>query len=295
MSSDSSSSRLKPIGGALALQEIIGSVRQLSYMKQHSEILGSTLNVKLEMTYASAPVGRLARGQTYELERIERRDPSVGERMLEKSIWKKCGFQAVAAQGHPVFGDVCRFIQTYQMPLQGTRGDKRWGKIDLVGVTSDALPVVIELKREDAKDSLLRMLVEGVAYACAVRKAWNEGGLRAKWAVAMKKHGLHQEQKEILANVPVLLLAPSGFWKRAIGSKGTRSNGKVREDAWPPFMKLVHKCSDHGFPIHFLEFKLEHAAEPDASKRLHVSPVHLPVSDDKSQTGDTDPVELSQP
>jgi len=45
MSSDFSSSRLKPIGGALALQEIIGSVRQLSYMKQHSEILGSTLNV----------------------------------------------------------------------------------------------------------------------------------------------------------------------------------------------------------------------------------------------------------
>jgi hypothetical protein len=138
-----------------------------------------------------------------------------------------------------------------------TRRDKRWGKIDLVGVTSDASPVVIELKREDAKDTLLRMLVEGVAYACAVRKAWNEGGLRAKWSVAMKKHGLHQEQKEILANVPVILLAPSGFWKRAIGSEGSSSNGKVQEDAWPPFMRLVQKCDDHGFPIYFLEVELK--------------------------------------
>jgi len=110
----------------------------------------------------------------------------------------------------------------------------------------------------------------------------------------MKKHGLHQQQKEILASVPVLLLAPSGFWKRAIGSKGARSNGKVREDAWPPFMTLVDKCGDHGFPIHFLEFKLEEAAKPDATKRLNVSLVHLPVSDDKSQTVDTNPVEPSQ-
>jgi hypothetical protein len=294
MSPDSSSSRLKPISGALPLQEIVDSVRQLSYMKRHSEILGSTLNVKLEMTYASAPVGRLARGQTYELERIERRDPSVGERLLEKRIWKRCGFQAYAVHGQPFFGSVCRFIQTYQMPLQGTRKDKRWGKIDLVGVTSDASPVVIELKREDAKDTLLRMLVEGVAYACAIRKAWNEGGLRAKWSVAMKKHGLHQEQTEILANVPVLLLAPSGFWKRAIGSEGTRSNGKVQEDAWPPFMRLVRKCDDHGFPIYFLEVELKDAAQRDASEPLSVSRVHLPVGSDKSLIANIDPIGRSQ-
>jgi hypothetical protein len=241
VSPKSSTSRLKPIDRALGLHEIISSVRQLSFMKQHSEVLGSNLNVALELTYAKAPVGRLAKNQTYELERSERPDPSVRERLLEKRLWKEFCFQAFAVHGRPFFRNVCRFIQTYQMPLQGTRSDRRWGKIDLLGVTQDALPVVIELKQEGAKDTLLRMLVEGVAYACAIRRAWNEGSLRAHWAIAVKRNGLLQQDAEILATVPVLLLAPSDFWKRSIGSPGVRSHGKVREDAWPPFLALVRK------------------------------------------------------
>lgn len=271
MSPSSSTSRLKPIDRSLGLHEIIASVRQLSFMKQHSEVLGSNLNVALELTYAKAPVGRLAKNQTYELERSEKPDPSVRERLLEKRLWKEFRFQAFAVHGRPFFGDVCRFIQTYQMPLQGTRSDRRWGKIDLLGVTQDALPVVIELKQEGATDTLLRMLVEGVAYACAIRRAWNEGSLRAHWAIAVKRNGLLQQNAEILATVPVLLLAPSDFWKRSIGSPGVRSNGKVREDAWPPFLALVRKCADHGFPVHFLQFEIDDAG-------LNVLPVVLPLN-----------------
>lgn len=269
MSPSSSTSRLKPIDRALALHEIIASVRQLSFMKQHSEVLGSNLNVALELTYAKAPVGRLAKRQTYELERSEKPDPSVRERLLEKRLWKEFRFQALAIHGRPFFGNVCRFIQTYQVPLQGTKSDRRWGKIDLLGVTEDALPVVIELKQEGAKDTLLRMLVEGVAYACAIRKAWNEGGLRGQWAIAMKRNGRPQQDAAVLATVPVLLLAPSDFWKRAMGSPGVRSNGKVREDAWPPFLTLVRKCADHGFPVHFLQFEIDDAG-------LNVLPVRFP-------------------
>lgn len=270
MSPGSLTSRLKPIDGALALHEIIASVRQLSFMKQHSEVLASNLNVALELTYARAPLGRLAKGQTYELERGEKPDPSVRERLLEKRLWKDFRFSAFAEHGRPFAGDVCRFIQTYQMPLQGTRNDRRWGKIDLLGATADASPAVIELKQEDAKDTLLRMLVEGVAYACAIRKAWNEGGLRAQWATAMKKNGLSPSDAQVLAEVPVLLLAPSDFWRRAVGSPGVRSNGKVRDDAWQPFLALVRKCSDHGFPVHFLEFDTNDAG-------LNVLPARLPL------------------
>src|SRR5262249_26254394 len=136
--------------------------------------------------------------------------------------------------------------------------------------------VVIELKQEGAKDSPLRMLVEGVAYACAVRKAWNEGGLRTEWTVAMKQNGLHQDLSNALTEVPVLLLAPSAFWRRAIGSPGARSNGKVREDAWPPCQDLVHQCKHHGFPIHFLRFDLDDPVQPDSSKELNIVPIHLP-------------------
>lgn len=276
MSSDSSPTRLKPIGDALALHEIIASVRQLSFMKLHSKALLDTLNVMLEITYARAPVGRQAKHQTYELQRTEKSDPAVRERLLEKLIWKGWSFQAVAEHGQPFLNGVCRFIQTYQMPLQGTRKDTRWGKIDLVGATPDALPVVIELKQEDATDTPLRMLAEGLAYACAVRKAWNEGGLRAEWATAMKKNGLHQEPEKVLAQVPVILLAPVDFWMRAVGTAGKRTSGKVREDAWPVFLELVRQCEVHGFPIHFVQFEIETADEPGVIKVVNVSTVRLP-------------------
>jgi hypothetical protein len=288
MSSESSPPRLKAIGDALALHEIVASVRQLSYMKQHSKALLGTLNVKLEITYARAPVGRQAKGQTYELQRGEKPDPSVRERLLEKLIWRGWRFQAVAEHGQPFFGEVCRFIQTYQMPLQGTRKDTSWGKIDLVGATSAALPVVIELKQEGATDTPLRMLVEGLAYACAVRKAWNEGGLRAEWVAAMKENGLHREPEKVLANVPVILLAPVDFWKRAIGSPGKRTSGKVREDAWPVFLELVHQCEAHGFPIHFVQFQIE-TAEPGITKVLNVSAVQVPGMAQQRRTAEPEP------
>jgi hypothetical protein len=256
MASESPNSRLKPIDNALALHEIIASVRQLSYMKQHSKALRDSLNVKLEITYARAPVGREKKGQTYELQRGEKPNPSVRERLLEKLIWKGWSFEAVAEHGHPFFGEVCRFIQTYQMPLQGTRKDRRWGKIDLVGASPKSLPVVIELKQEGASDTPLRMLAEGLAYACAVRKAWNEGKLRAEWAAATKKNGLYRETEKILTTVPVILLAPVDFWKRTIGSPGKRTRGMVRADVWPVFKDLVHQCGIHGFPIHFVQFEI---------------------------------------
>lgn len=157
MSSESPPPRIKPIGEALGFHEIMASVRQLSFMKQHSQTLLDTLSVVLETTYAKSPSGRQAKGQTYELQRNEKPDPSVRERLLEKLIWMGWRFQAVAQHGQPFLGEVCQFIQTYQMPLQGTRKDARWGKIDLVGATPAALPAVIELKQEGATDTPLRM------------------------------------------------------------------------------------------------------------------------------------------
>jgi hypothetical protein len=291
MSSNSSPARIKPIGDALALHEIIASVRQLSYMKQHSNALLDTLNVKLEITYARAPVGRQAKRQTYELQRAEKPDPVVRERLLEKLIWRGWRFHAVVEHGQPFLNGVCRFIQTYQMPLQESRKDTHWGKIDLIGATTDSLPVVIELKQEAATDTPLRMLVEGLAYACAVRKAWNEGWLRTEWAVAMKQNGLYQEPEKVLVKVPVILLAPMDFWKRAMGITGKRTSGKVREDAWPVFLELVRKCAVHGFPISFVQFEIDRANDPGVTKVVNVSEVCLPGMEVARRTAKAEPCE----
>lgn len=270
-----STSRLKEIDEALGLHEIIASVRQLSYMKQHCTALRKMLNVQLEITYAKAPAGRLSRGQTYELQRTERADGQVRERLLEKLIWKQWSFAEFAKNGKPFLAEVCSFMQSYQVPLQGTRKDKKWGKIDLMGTTQKALPVVVELKQENAGDTPLRMLVEAVAYACAVRRAWNEGGLRAEWVMAMKKNGLTPYVPNTLTEVPVILVAPADFWQVKIGVKGKRSNGKVRDDAWPPFLDLVSQCADHGLPIHFVQFEI---TDPGPTI-TNVSAVHLPSGD----------------
>jgi hypothetical protein len=161
-------------------------------------------------------------------------------------IWRQWRFGEVTKHALPFYPDVCRFIQTYQMPLQGTRKDRRWGKVDLVGATPDALPVVIELKQEQATDTPLRMLVEGLAYACAVRKAWNESGLRAEWTDAMRENGFTQELPKTLVTVPL-------------------------------FRELVLKCNDHGFPIHFVQFDIVMAGELNAPTVSNVSIVHLPI------------------
>lgn len=276
MPSGSSVRRLKPIDCTKPLHEILASVNQMTYMKQHSEALIEKLNVKLEMTYARAPVGRQKKGQTYELHRSVRSfKPAVRETELEQLIWQQWNFEAVDKTRQPFFCEVCLFIQTYQMPLQETRKDTRWGRIDLVGATLDALPVVIELKQESAKDTPLRLLVEGLAYACAVRKAWNEGRLRAEWVAAIKKNGLTQQLPKTLTKVPVILLAPSDFWKRAIGSPGKRTKGKVRDDAWPIFMELVYQCEAHGFPVRFVQFEIG-TADDGVITISNISAVHLP-------------------
>ena len=171
---------IKHIDGLSGLHEIQSSVNQMTYMETHSIRLLELLDVVMERTYSHAP----RRAQSYILDRSERRNPvkQQRERLLEKAIWMQWNNDVVGQRKASFQNSLCRHIQTFQMPLQGTRADKSWGKIDLVGATDAGLPTVLELKRESAADTPLRMLVEGLAYAVAVRKAWNEGHLRREWA-----------------------------------------------------------------------------------------------------------------
>jgi hypothetical protein len=263
---------MKKIDCTKALHEIIESVRQLTYMKQHSERLCEFLNVKLERTYAMAPL----RGQSYELGRKERPDPNVRERLLEKAIWKQWCADEVSRRGKPFLSGVCRCVQTYQMPLQKTRGDRKWGKIDLVGVTDKSCPVVIELKQDRGKDTPLRMLVEGVAYAVAVRRAWNEGRLREQWERDVVGITRSHTVAPTLVEVPVVLLAPEDYWKRCVGTQGKRTEGKVREDAWSPFQTLARKCGEHGLPVTFAQFDITDSESGRLPEISNLRRVRLP-------------------
>ena len=243
-------------------------------MEQHSKTLIDQLDEKIHSTYQKAPTLRRA-GETYELGRIERPDPIGRERYLEKLLWQQWGHDVVMSGGQPFFGVECRFIQTYQMPLQEKREDRGWGRVDLVGATADSMPVVIELKQEKSKDNPLRMLVEALAYACALRKAWNEGLLAIEWKAAMKGHNIGFTNTGRIAEVPIVLLAPAAFWKRRIGTLGKRSNSQVPGAAWSPFCQLARNCRTYGYPVHFAKFDINENGS-DREKVSQGSTVSLP-------------------
>jgi hypothetical protein len=243
---------LMAIDGSKPLHQLSKQVDQLSFMAEHSQQLLQLLDVEIERTYACSP----RRVQGYLLDRSERRNPvdSQRERLLEKAIWKEWNQPAFSQHGKPFIASTCHHIQTFQMPLQGRRTDKSWGKIDLVGVTDCGLPAILELKKEKATDTPLRMVIEGLAYAVAVRWAWNEGCLRKEWMNCVTLPPNSPSIPKTLLDVPVIGIAPTEFWKRKVGVPGKRSENMVSGKAWGPFRELCEACSERGFPISFAQF-----------------------------------------
>ena len=222
----------------------------LTRMATHCKTIFTHLEDHFHSTRDSAPVRE---GRSYRLQRPPRDaiEGSNRERILEQAIWRQFGDRG--ANG--VFLDgASPGIQAYQVPLYGTRQADGWGKVDLVGVTSKGGPAIIELKDERAKDPPLRMLTEALAYACAVRKAWDASPFRTEWEEAMRQRGI-PAPAGTLGDIPVLLLAPHSRWQRMIGQPGIRSYGKVPDHAWAPFLELTRTCkSRHGYPVHFVGF-----------------------------------------
>jgi hypothetical protein len=156
MISDSPTTRgYKPIDPTLGLHEILASVRQRAYMEKHCQELSGSLAQILRHTYCAAPIRNRTKGPIYKLGREEKTDPLVEERLLEKRLWQAWNTTTAASEAS-FLDEVCHRIQTYQMPLKNARHDKYWGMIDLMGATTTGLPVVIELKRGDARDTPLR-------------------------------------------------------------------------------------------------------------------------------------------
>ena len=214
----------------------------------------------------------------YALDRGEgkRPDESLRESLLERAIWRRWRWNENLAFNEPqgcFVTNQCTHIQTYQMPLQNSNLDKSWGRIDLIGVSPAGTPVVFELKKEEADDTPLRMLVEGLAYAVAVRRAWNEGTLRERWLQHLVPTQNAEEIPTTLLTVPVVGIAPSEFW-----NKRTATNGpdRVTNAAWLPFSGLCKACNERGFPISFIAFDAQENDEHDFPLIKNVRSLQLP-------------------
>src|SRR5215217_1080991 len=100
---------------------------------------------------------------------------------LKEHAWKACVGETLPRVRIPLsppnfdscrsefIPNVCRSVVSYQVMLRDANTDKRWGEVDLLGRFPQGWPVVVELKGASSKEPPLRGIVEGVAYAIALR------------------------------------------------------------------------------------------------------------------------------
>jgi hypothetical protein len=143
---------------------------QLKFAKEQTEAIRWNLDNLVKNTIENAPM----RTKDFCLNRET--DPQLTD---EEDKWERAMFKKWGPKGSGEFVSICKRIQTYQYPLQNTRKDKYWGKIDLLGIGTDFLPVPIELKKRKPVESPLRMLLEVATYGFAIRRVWPN--LKDEW------------------------------------------------------------------------------------------------------------------
>jgi hypothetical protein len=216
-----------------------GSFRfQLKFAKEQTEDILWNLDNLAKNTTDKAP----ARTKDFWLDRRANHPPLTHEEVK----WERAMYQKWGPEGSGEYVAVCKRIQTYQYPLQASFKDRRWGKIDLLGIGTDFLPVPNELKKRETNESPLRMLVEVAAYGFAIRKVWPN--LKHDWVKALSWFGGSPSQfPATLERVSLVGAAPDEYWSRCLGTNA----GAFPSEAWPPFWKLVDALGSW-FDIHFV-------------------------------------------
>jgi len=217
---------------------------QLRYAEEQSKDILSNLDSLVENTIAKAPVRAPSRG--FRLKR------TTAPRLIhEEAKWERAMYEKWGPRGSGVYLPVCQRLQDYQFPLQNSRSDKGWGKIDLLGIGVNFLPVPNELKKRQTNESPLRMLVEVAAYGFALRKVWPE--LKDDWIKKVSwLEGSPSNFRANLERVTLVGVAPKEYWKRCLGQLRETKAGKFPDEAWPPFWDLVDALGKW-FDIHFVE------------------------------------------
>jgi hypothetical protein len=203
---------------------------QLAAAKEQTENILSNLDNLVENTRDKAP----SRTKDFCLDRVTDPDLTDEEDKWERAMYKKWG-----PKGSGEFVPFCKRIQTYQYPLrEHGKENRRWGAIDLLGIGTDFLPVPIELKKREADDSPLRMLVEVAAYGFAISKVWPN--LKDYWGEAVRRfEGSPLDFPATLGEVTLVGVAPDAYWCQCLGLLPQTKKGEFPPPAWTPFWKLI--------------------------------------------------------
>jgi hypothetical protein len=168
----------------------------------------------------------------------------------EEDKWERAMYTKWGPGNLGEYVSFCKRIQAYQYPLQASRNDKCWGKIDLLGIGTDFLPVPNELKKREPVESPLRMLVEVAAYGFAIQKVWPK--LKDDWGKALcQVEGNSLPLPATLDKLTLVGVAPKEYWCQCLGRLPDVKKWKFPERAWPSFWKLVDAFGKW-FDIHFV-------------------------------------------
>jgi len=133
--------------------------------------------------------------------------------------------------------------------------------IDILGVSTQGGPVVVELKKgpsaladgkTGATESPLRMVLEAAAYAVALRKNWDR--FRREWIDLLDRLGTSEEVisrvPQQLTRVPLVAAAPASFW---IDWLPVTEKGKtVTLETWRAFQRLLSEFEKMELPVSFV-------------------------------------------
>lgn len=186
------------------------------------------------------------RTQGFYLTRTPTDDANVEERILAISMYERWNRPGMRTQK----GRLDRIVAE-QVPLFDNRAKNQWGHIDLLGVSKSS-PVVIELKRKPsarkngvtaASETPLRMLLEGLAYAVALKSHdsfWND------WWQLLNSLDIPRCKSK---DVSVICAAPASFWIDwlPITDKGK----KFQKNARIQFHQLLEHVRQSGFAVDF--------------------------------------------
>lgn len=140
-------------------------------------------------------------------------------------------------------------IPSFQVPLTPDRAS-RLGKIDLLGMTKEGLPAVIELKcsgkqKNRSVGGLLGPILQGLAYTLTIRHyCVHSERFRKDWDNLPSSQSLPDTMHRQLT--PIIVAADHGFWNCKM---------EWEECPWPLFMKLAEALKNEKLPLFAARFK----------------------------------------